>query len=264
MTIAVEQRSLWDVFIREPVDLIKDQPHQVLLSAGSVAIMAAFASSAKIVDPLVGYCIAGGVEWAYLRGIASDARARSKWGTLLSWSAFFIVVLWGVLWVLKMYSIIPEQPTPLEGVGIGLAHIVPVAWLSLCSAMCHRTMLQAEINAATQHQQTAAARHREMEEQRMQFERAQAEADRKFARDQQEKQLKFEQWERAQRIKAELQVTAHPQPVTAPVAPQPATAQPVTINNVTYPSKSAAAAALGISRAALGKRLKKAQAAEEA
>lgn len=144
MTATTHKRSLFAVFIGEPIELAKAQPHQVLLSTGSVAIMAQFAAHSGIVDPLVGYCIAGGVEWAYLRGLASDAKATTWWGDALNWSAFGIVVLWGILWVATIYGAIPARLEGLAAFLVAAAHVVPIAWLSLCSAMCHRASLLVE------------------------------------------------------------------------------------------------------------------------
>lgn len=136
--------SLFAVLIGEPLALAKAQPHQVLLSTGSVAIMAQFAAHSGIVDPLVGYCIAAGVEWAYLRGLASDTKATTWWGDALNWSAFGIVVLWGVLWVATIYGAIPARPAGALAFFVAAAHVVPIAWLSLCSAMCHRAAMLVE------------------------------------------------------------------------------------------------------------------------
>lgn len=136
--------TLFAVLVGEPLALAKAQPHQVLLSTGSVAIMAQFAAHSGIVDPLVGYCIAAGVEWAYLRGLASDTKATTWWGAALNWSAFGIVVLWGILWVATIYGAIPAKPTGALAFLVAAAHVVPIAWLSLCSAMCHRAAGLAE------------------------------------------------------------------------------------------------------------------------
>jgi hypothetical protein len=141
LSATTERRTLRQVILDEPLQLAADQPHQVLLSTGSVAIMAQFAASSGIVAPLVGYCIALGVEWAYLRGLASDARARTWWGDALNWSAFAVVVLWGVLWVAKSFGVLAARPEGWVGWVLAVAHIVPIAWLSLCSAMCHRAAM---------------------------------------------------------------------------------------------------------------------------
>jgi len=184
LTTQTASRSLFAVVVGEPLSLAKDQPHQVLLSTGSVAIMAQFAAHGGIVHPAVGYCIAVGVEWAYLRGLASDSRAQSHWGAALNWSAFAIVVLWGVLWVATIYKAIPERPGGGLALALGAAHIVPIAWLALCSAMCHRTAVRADALAAGQ-----AAREHEV------WEREQAEKDRELLR-----------WKEAQRLKSEIKI----------------------------------------------------------
>lgn len=205
-TTSLASPSLFDVVIREPLDLIKAQPHQLLLSAGSVSIMAQFAATAGIVDPAVGWAIAIGVEWAYLRGLASDAQVQSGWGVALSWSAFIIVVLWGVLWVAQRFGAIPPHPGGTLGWGMAVAHILPIAWLSLCAAMCHRAaqvahMEQAQLDAADQRAEEKA-RAAEQES----WNRAQAEKDREL-----------ERWKEAQRLKAELRAAEQVVPVQSGV-----------------------------------------------
>lgn len=167
---------MFDALIGEPLELALSQPHQILLSTGSVALMGSFASSSGIVDPLVGYLIAIGVEWAYLRGLASDSRAQTRWGGILNWSAFGIVVLWGVLWCAQKFGVFVEAK---GGWWLAAAHVVPVAWLSLCSAQCHRAAIGEEKKAQAQ-----AAVNQET------WQREQDEEDKKLAR-----------WAEAQRIK---------------------------------------------------------------
>src|SRR5262245_40691500 len=189
MTITtLEKRSLGDVLIHEPLSLAKAQPHQILLSAGSIALMGQFAASSGIVDPFVGYCIAVGVEWAYLRGLASDSRAPTAWGGILNWSAFGIVVLWGILWCMQRFGAIHEGD---GGAWLAAAHVVPVAWLSLCSAQCHRAASAAE----RKNDARAQAKIDQEVADRRAWELAQAEEDRKV-----------ERWEKAQRIQAEIEI----------------------------------------------------------
>lgn len=141
ITAPLRLRGLFDALIAEPLALALSQPHQILLSTGSVALMGSFAASSKIVDPFVGYLIAIGVEWAYLRGLASDSRAQTSWGAILNWSAFGIVVLWGVLWCAQRFGVFDETSGSWW---LASAHVVPVAWLSLCSAQCHRAAMGEE------------------------------------------------------------------------------------------------------------------------
>lgn len=160
MTTLVQERRLIDVVLGEPLQLAKDQPHQVLLSTGSVVIMAQFAAHGGIVHWTVGYAIAIGVEWAYLRGLAYDGQAPTRWGAALNWSAFAIVVLWGVLWVSTIYGAIPERPGGVDAVLLAIAHIVPIAWLALCSAMCHRTAAAARATLERQDEEEQKDRQR--------------------------------------------------------------------------------------------------------
>lgn len=179
MTIATQRSTLFDALIGEPLELALSQPHQILLSTGSVALMGSFASTSGIVDPLVGYLIAIGVEWAYLRGLASDSRAQTRWGGILNWSAFGIVVLWGVLWCAQKFGVYIEQD---GGWWLAAAHVVPVAWLSLCSAQCHRAAMGEE----KRHARALQAQRETM------------------ALDLERKQQELALWEQAQEAKARL------------------------------------------------------------
>ncbi len=178
-TAATHTRSMFDALIGEPMELALSQPHQILLSTGSVALMGSFASTSGIVAPLVGYLIAIGVEWAYLRGLASDSRAQTAWGGILNWSAFGIVVLWGVLWCAQKFGVYIEKD---GGWMLAAAHVVPVAWLSLCSAQCHRAAMGEE----KKHARAIQAQRDSM------------------ALDLERKQQELALWEQAQEAKARL------------------------------------------------------------
>lgn len=196
MTAILQRRSFFDVMVGEPLELIKSQPHQVLLSTGSVALMGQFAGTDRIVDPAIGYLIAVGVEWAYLRGLASDSRAQTRWGGVLNWSAFGIVVLWGVLWVAGLLHAF--DPTN-GGWLLAAAHVVPVAWLSLCSAQCHRAAMAAEQREEKAEVERARVAAEKAEAARRAWELAQEEEDRKLAR-----------WKEAYTLKVELKATEKP------------------------------------------------------
>jgi hypothetical protein len=139
---------LYHGIIVEPLRLVADQPQQVLLSTASVALMAQFAAHGDLVHPAVGYVLAVGVEWAYLRGLADDARAPSRWGASLAWVAFATVLLWGVLWALVVYGAIPTRPQPDTALWLALAHVAPIAGIGLCAAMAHRHSGRAEADRA--------------------------------------------------------------------------------------------------------------------
>lgn len=205
-----KDRSFTDAVFREPIELIKAQPHQALLSTGSVAIMAQFAAHGGIVNWAVGYLIAIGVEWAYLRGLASDSRARSGWGAALNWSAFGIVVLWGILWVATIYGAIPEKPRGALAYVLAAAHIIPIAWVALCSAQCHRQMLMAENItrlADEQHEKDRAAA-------------MQAERD-AMVLEREKKEQDLLLWQKAQEVKQALKKPKSAVPMTSERPPCP-------------------------------------------
>lgn len=144
MTATVHKRTIFDAVLWEPLALAISQPHQIALSVASVALMGSFGQASGILHPFVAYTLAVGVEWAYLKGLASDSRAPTNWGTALNWSAFGIVVLWGVLFVASMIGAIDLHAKGAAGWWLAAAHVVPIAWLSLCSAMTHRAALAVE------------------------------------------------------------------------------------------------------------------------
>lgn len=158
-------RTLWRVTVGELGTMLATQPHQLFISTASVGLMAQFASSSEIVHPAVGYLLAVGVEWAYLRGITSDSQTPTRWGAWLNWSAALILILWGTLWCLKRFGVLPEHPTGMLAGFLALAHVLPIAWLSLCSAMTHRAAAQTAAHQAQQRQDADAARQQRLQDQ---------------------------------------------------------------------------------------------------
>jgi hypothetical protein len=188
----------------EPLALAKDQPHQIAMSTGTVAMMAGFAGSVGIVHPLVGLVIAIGVEWAWLRGMSSSNESTSGWTTTLNISAFILAGLWGVLWCAKLLKAF--EPTDYAW-PLAVVHVVPVVWLSLCSAMCHQVKTQAE----QREQRKLAAEHEQRETERRNEDRhrEQALADQQNALhlEVQREQAKLAAWKDAQQFKANLSAT---------------------------------------------------------
>ena len=193
MTTTTAQPGLWDAVIAEPLSLVAAQPHQALISVASVALMAQFAASGDILHPFVGLVLAIGIEWAYLRGLASDSKASTEWGAYLNWSAFLIVVLWGSLWCLKAFGVIAEKPAGWAAIGMALAHVVPIAWLSLCSAMTHRAAMQ--LHAQREQAEREADKQREQER---------IDAENALQREIAHERAKLDAWKDAQQFKAQL------------------------------------------------------------
>jgi hypothetical protein len=123
-------------FVREPFDLALGQPHQMLISAASVAIVASEAVS--IVPWPYNIALAIGAEWAYLRGLISGAGVKTPWAARLNWAAFLLVVLYGALAGFRGFHLIPATPSPFVAVLLTVIHIGAISAVTLCSAMLHR------------------------------------------------------------------------------------------------------------------------------
>ena len=93
-------------FLREPFDLALGQPHQLLISSASVAIVAA--EAAKLVPYPANILLAIGAEWAYLRGLISGAGVKTPWGAALNWAAGVLVFGYAALWGLRGFHLHPR------------------------------------------------------------------------------------------------------------------------------------------------------------
>lgn len=219
MTTTFRTPTLYEAAIVEPLSLVKSQPYQVMISTTSVVIMASFAGHSGLVPWYIGYVLAVGIEWAWLRGIAYDSQAPSRWGIALSWVAVIIIVLWGGLWSLIVYKVIPDPPGTYWGIGLAIAHIVPIAVLSLCSAMAHRTA-----HIARHQQQSEADRAR------LEFEQQQAAEDARLARWIKAQETRAEQEAALLRTKAEIRAAGRASKAHAASASDAADALPESIN----------------------------------
>jgi hypothetical protein len=181
-------------FVREPFDLALGQPHQILISSASVAIVALEAGT--IVPWPANIALAIGAEWAYLRGLISGSGVKTPWAAALNWSAVLLVVLYGTLAGLRSFQLIPATPPWGVAVLLTLIHIGAISAVTLCSAMLHRAGEDAK---AAQLQITV-----DRETQR-QVERHAYEAELQKRRDDQQLELEAE-WKRTQlQIEAERQ-----------------------------------------------------------
>lgn len=123
-------------FVREPFELALGQPHQLLISSASVAIVAA--EAATLIPYPFNILLAIGAEWAYLRGLISGAGIKTPWAARLNVSAVLLVVLYGALWGFRSFHLIPQVPSPLVAVLLTLIHIGAIGAVTMCSAMLHR------------------------------------------------------------------------------------------------------------------------------
>lgn len=128
MTLA-QKRTILDAVVVEPIELIISQPHQALISSASVYLVAAEAG--MLIAWPYNVLMAIGVEWAYLRGLSSGQETTTVWATRLNWSAVLLVVLYGSLWGLRKFGLIPDVPPVWAAVVLTAIHILTIGAVTI-------------------------------------------------------------------------------------------------------------------------------------
>ncbi len=237
-------------FIAEPFELAIGQPHQMLISSASVAIVAA--EAATLVPFPFNIALAVGAEWAYLRGLISGAGVKTRWSAALNSSAFLLVFLYGALVGFRGFHLIPDAPPVGVAVLLTIIHIGTISAVTFCSAMLHRAGEEYKRVSREKVQRDEDARNRrnqESEDARNQTWRD-AKLQIEIEKERQQALLQIE----AERTKLRAEARAQRRTATAQlVAAQPG----IIYDGVEYPSVQAAADAHGITRQAMSKRLKK-------
>lgn len=158
--------GVWRAVIVEPLELGISQPHQLLISMASGALVAS--EAAYIVPWPFNILMAIGAEWGYLRGLASGQGLKTVWGKRLIFAAAALGLLYGAMWSFRETGILPKK---IDGVpfvqewpvalAVTLVHLLTITAVSVCSAMVHRESIEAEQAAAEterRRQQQDAAR----------------------------------------------------------------------------------------------------------
>lgn len=144
MTTSMTVKSFWlrafDFTIKAPSKAAREFGAQCLITSASIAMNAGFAQSHGILDPWFAWAQAIGFEWTYLRGLASAGKTRSKWVDYMNMIAFVSVILYGVMFCLVQYHVIPDQPDKVLAVFLSLVHVVPIGMTGFCAAMIHRAV----------------------------------------------------------------------------------------------------------------------------
>lgn len=210
MAITAQPRNILDAVIYEPVQLAISQPHQALISALSVYLVAS--EAAMLAHAPFNWLMAIGAEWAYLRGLSSGETTATPWNKRLIAAAVALLILYGSLWGLRQFGALPKEHVMAEGawavsgaVALTLVHILSIGAVTFCSAMCHRDMLEAERvsrEKVEDEQRQADARKQDREEERQAL--IQAEQD-KLALEMERKRQELAIWEEGQAAKMRAQ-----------------------------------------------------------
>lgn len=173
--------------------------NQALVTLASAFMNAQFAQSHNILDPWIAWLLAVGYEWTYLRGLASSSKTQSQWTVALNGVAFATAIIGGLLYCADRYQALPSHPDDWLAWALAAAHVLPMALLSLCSAMVHR---------AASAGQVAREEAREQAQLQLAIEREQKEQD-------------LVLWERGQRMKRMLDAELPASPASASNAAPP-------------------------------------------
>lgn len=115
----------------------------VLITFGTLYASVLFSMQHNIFPWYVATPIAIGITWTYLSGLAyaTAIRVKSGWTTPMILVGALTDGLFGVLYILGRYGVIPEQPGIYASVALALAHIVPLIILLIIFTYCKRNYL---------------------------------------------------------------------------------------------------------------------------
>lgn len=261
MIEATQKRTILDALFFEPLDLAVSQPHQFFISALSVYLVAS--EAAMLAPAPFNWLMAVGAEWAYLRGLSSGETTATAWNKRLIGAAIALLILYGSLWGLRQFGALPKEHAMVEGawatagaVVLTLIHILSIGSVTFCSAMIHRDVTEAARVSKEKVAQAVAdrdARNRATEDARKQ----------KYLEAQDAIEIETRRQRAALALEEEaarkrMQLAAERAQLRAATRPAQPRAQPKIIyDGVEYASIQEAAAAHGISRQAMSKRLRK-------
>jgi hypothetical protein len=250
-TTAISQAGRFT--ISEPVKAAWEHGNQFLVTSAAAFMSAAFSMQHDVLPWWIAISLAVGFEWTYLRGLAnSDRVVRSGWATALNWSAMLTSIIYGVLYVLGHYEVIPVNPTGLTAIALALSHVLPMAVLSFCGANLRRVSKEAEV-----------ARNRKLVTEQDERNRREEDAATELRLETQRKEAELELYIKGQQAQAQLKMevarnrAATKNATTAQPVMQPKPKREIVYNGVEYLSIQAAADAHGISRQAMKKRIDK-------
>lgn len=133
-----------------------------LITTGTLYASVLFSMQHDIFPWFIATPIAVGITWTYLSGLAfaTATTTKSMWSTPMILVGAITDGLFGILYILGKYNIIPEKPTDSTAVWLASAHIVPLILLLIIFTYCKRNYLaeraaiaQAALDLATQREQ---------------------------------------------------------------------------------------------------------------
>lgn len=238
--------------VSEPLKAAWEHANQFFVTSAAAFMSAMFSMQHDVLPIWIAVPLAVGFEWTYLRGLATSDKARkTRWAGALNYSAMLTSIVYGILYVLGVYRIIPDHPDSTLAFWLAVAHVFPMALLSLCSANLRRVLKEDEVARNQAHLDETVARNRKLQD-----------AEDELRLEMHRKEAELALWQKAQLAKAQLKTEVAAYRERNQDATETATMSvPKTIyyEGIEYPSITAAAQAHGISRQAMKKRLEKIQ-----
>jgi Na+(H+)/acetate symporter ActP len=113
-----------------------------LITTGTLYGSAMFSMQHDIFPPVVAIPLAIGIEWTYLSGLAYATETQSdKWSIPMILVGALTSGLFGILYVLGMYHVIPTVPDAQTSFLLAMAHVIPLIILIVVYTFCKRHYL---------------------------------------------------------------------------------------------------------------------------
>jgi len=206
MTTALISRARGFV-VSEPTKAAWEHGNQFFVTSAAAFMSAAFSMQHDVLPWWIAVPLAIGFEWTYLRGLATaDKTTRTPWAIALNWAAMLTSLIYGILYVLGHYHIIPDNPGTAAAIWLAFAHVFPMALLSFCGANLRRNQKQEELKRSLAQKDEELKRSLAQKDEDREREKATEETRRVLLLEQEQKDLEFARWEKAQRVQLELKL----------------------------------------------------------
>ena len=188
----------------EPLKAAFEHGNQALVTSASAFMAAMFSMQHNVLPWWIAVPLAVGFEWTYLRGLStSDKTQADGWASALNWVAMLTSAVYGILYILGHYKVIPEAPDPTAAFWLAVAHVAPMTLLSFCYAGVRRTHKQEQMSEAgrVQRQEETRKHQLQAQEDRLNLDAQHRKA--QLHEDYQRQQMDMERLEREQKLEAD-------------------------------------------------------------
>lgn len=111
-----------------------------LITTGTLYASAMFNMQHGVFPPEVAYPLAVGIEWTYLSGLAyaTELKNNNKWSTGMIIFGALTSGIFGILYIIGHYNVIPDHPDGWIAWILAMAHVLPLIALLLLYTLCKR------------------------------------------------------------------------------------------------------------------------------